>query len=81
MKAERAKIAKENRSAGEVEAKRIIAEADTRRAASTPTLPDRPSASRPRPMPRLRGPTLQPTGRIRNSTNSPDLAGLRQVAG
>jgi membrane protease subunit HflC len=28
MKAERAKIAKENRSAGEVEAKRIIAEAD-----------------------------------------------------
>src|SRR5439155_22054908 len=28
MKAERAKIAKENRSAGELEAKRIIAEAD-----------------------------------------------------
>jgi hypothetical protein len=66
MKAERAKIAKENRSAV-VEAKGSSPRPTTK-SASTPTLPDRYERIKAGPTP-VRGPMLQPSGRT-GSTNS-----------
>ena len=71
MTAERAKIAKENRSAGELQARKITAEADHERVRIEAEAAGAGDAHQGRKaMRRLRAPTPRRSGRTQNSTNS-----------